>query len=124
MNADDPNFFTLLILSGAVLYGLMPAYGVAVLILAMLWVLAKAPLLFFALAGIWLLRWFVALVAGLGFGLGFGRATRPRYPRRRPWTQASLDRYDDEGRRGPPRALTRREPSYQPFDDGLDHLGE
>src|SRR5437016_1066457 len=116
MSAADPNFFICLLLGGLILYGLMPAYGAFALALAALWLLGKAPLLFLALAGLWLVRkliidFLLALVTGLGFGLGFGRARRsriwscgrPRYPRRRHWSRAALNEYDAEGRRAPPR---------------------
>jgi hypothetical protein len=123
MNASDPNFFILLLLGGAVLYGLMPTYGAMMLALAALWVLGKAPLLFFVLAGAWLFpwRWFLAFVVagfGLGEGLklaGFGwRRTRYRYPRRRAWDARSLAAHDEEFRRG------RRPADYAPFDDPID----
>jgi hypothetical protein len=125
VNASDPNFCILLLLGGAILYGLAPAYGAFALAIAGLWLAATAPLLFFALAGIWLLRWLIAdfllfLIGGYAAGLGFGRATRPRYPRRTRWSRAELDRNDVEGRRAAPRLRGRREGDYQPFDDPLD----
>jgi hypothetical protein len=59
--------------------------------------------------------------AGLGAGLGFGRATRPRYPRRRAWTTKALDEHDQEFRRGPPRLRGRQPESYNPWPgDDID----
>jgi hypothetical protein len=125
MNAADPNFFICLLLGGLILYGVMPQIGAFVLVLAMLWVLGTAPLLFFVLAGLWLVRRIVfdfvlALIAGLGFGIGARRYNRRvRYPRRRLWSRAELNRHDDEFARTAPR-LRGRPADYQPFNDNID----
>jgi hypothetical protein len=79
------NFFILLLLGGALLYGLMPAYGAAILLLAFLWLLGMHPIVAIALAIAWCLRdFFIAFIAGLGGGLGLRASgwSRDRSPRR------------------------------------------
>jgi hypothetical protein len=124
MTAADPNFFILLLLGDAVLYGLMPTYGAMMLMLAALWVLGKAPLLFFVLAGAWLLRWFVVdfllfLVAGWGlrasgFANRLNRRSRYRRLRRRAWTRAELAQMDQENYEAERRARLRRQDIEDP----------
>jgi hypothetical protein len=67
--------FILLLLGGAVCYGLMPAVFPMIAILGMLWLLVSFPMLAIALAVLWVLRWlvadfFIALIGGFGAGLG------------------------------------------------------
>jgi hypothetical protein len=94
------------IIAGLGLLGLHPPLGFLFFVLIALWRPIKL------LAGF--------LIGGYAAGLGFGRATRPRYPRRRPWTTTSLQRHDAEFRRGPPRLRGRRPEDYQPFNDPID----
>ena len=75
MTAGDPHFFVLLILGSAVAYGLMPAIGMAWIMLACLWLFASHPLIAMMLAALWLLRtplrWVAeAFIVGLAGGLG------------------------------------------------------
>jgi hypothetical protein len=66
-------------------------------IIAWLWLVVTYPVAGF-IVGMLALLWkpikvFVAfLVGGYAAGLGFGRATRPRYQRRRAWTIENLER--------------------------------
>jgi hypothetical protein len=101
----------------------------------MLWVLGKAPLLFFLLAGLWFARWLVAdfllaIVAGVGFGIGAGGMFRRskygsqiRYPRRSQWSRAELDRHDEEFRRGAPRLWGREAGTYNPWPGDTIDMG-
>lgn len=71
------NFFILLLLGGAVFYGLVPAAGAGFLILAALWMLASYPLIAIMFALLWVLktplRW---LAEGLIFGWAGGLGAR------------------------------------------------
>jgi hypothetical protein len=85
------------------------------------------PVVAIILAALWFFPWrFVFFGLALGEGLKwsgvFGRLhrRRPRYPRRRAWTDASLSRHESEYRRSAPRARGRRPADYAPFDDGVD----
>jgi hypothetical protein len=85
------------------------------------------PALAIVLSALWFFPWrFVFIGLALGEGLKFSGVfrrlsrRRPRYPRRRAWTRAELDRYDDEGRRTAPRLRGQRPADYAPFDDNID----
>jgi hypothetical protein len=119
MTASDPNFFILVVLGGAMLYGLAPAYGAFALALAGLWVLGKAPIIFFLLAGAWLARrlvfdFMLAWFAGLGFGIGAQGGSyrlRQRMPRER------VQRF-----RRPPRGYQPNDAYPDPQDDWPENL--
>jgi hypothetical protein len=59
MNAQDPNFSTLMLFASIIAYGILPAFAPARVILCGLWLLGSHPLIAIALAVLWLLKWVI-----------------------------------------------------------------
>jgi uncharacterized membrane protein YccC len=108
-----------LLLPFAVVFGGWFAWRVVVILigLGLLFTYPLAGALYLIVLAAWRpIKIFVAfLIGGYAAGWGFGRATRPRYPRRRRWSARELNRYDDEMRRSAPRLRGRRVADYNPW---------